>query len=245
MKKDVRVQADGFFINPVRKIFSVIIHNEEYWVYDLDGREHEGLNGEPKTWWLYYSKLPDENLTPPIDSKDFTPFTYSISRFCWDISFKQKNTCKVKWDDFHFSSNTTCEMRCNNKLIYSFYTWGDDKGMSFALAKVEYLKPIMHEHPFDFFNPEKEQGRKIWWYGLPAMIRIPDREEKWEIGIIPDYTCGLDKESWWKELENRKSNYNEIKDDDDDIFDYDEEDKNQNFINWGDALEDKHIGWFR
>ncbi len=38
----------------IRKIFSVIIGKNEYDVYDVDGKEHAGLNGEPKTWWVYF-----------------------------------------------------------------------------------------------------------------------------------------------------------------------------------------------
>ncbi len=115
-------------------------------------KEHTGWNGEPKTWWLYYSdRLPD-GLTPPTDSEHFVPWHNWILRRVWEIKFKDNNTSKFKWDEWSFSHNVTCEMWCNNKHIYSFTC----RDMDFAFAKAQYLKVHMSEHPYDFFNQEKE-----------------------------------------------------------------------------------------
>ena len=70
-------------------------------------------------------------------------------------------------------------------------------------------------------------------------------DEKWEITIIPDYSTGIDKETWWNEFKTRRSNINEIVDKDNDIAVFDEDDDNKDYINWGDAFSDQHIDWHR
>lgn len=230
-----------------RKIFSVYIHEKEYDVYDIEGKEHLGENDMSTTQWLYFSdRLPDP-LVPHPDSEDFTPFVTGINRRLWDIRIKQYNSHKIKWDENRFSDGTKAEMWCNNKLIYSFGSFG----LSFVFAKIQYLQVILTEHPYNFFEPEQEDGRKICWYGLPATIRVNERET-WNIGIIPDYTAGLNKEEWWEELKRRESKYLDEKHLDDmakeDMKMEEEEMKEEmesDYINWGDALSDDHIHWFR
>ena len=39
----------GKEIKTPRKIYTVIIHNKEFDVYDIEGKEHEGYNDTPKT----------------------------------------------------------------------------------------------------------------------------------------------------------------------------------------------------
>ena len=103
------------------------------------------------------------------------------------------------------------------------------------------------EHPFDFLNQESMNGRKIWYYGLPATIRLGS--EPGEIGIVPDYSY-IDKKDWWKELKRKKEKITpkDHRKDEDDIWDEDEfnEDVRMNtWINHGDALWDGMIWWFR
>lgn len=223
----------------MRKIFKVYFRDKEYYVYDIPNKEHEGLNGEPKTWWIYFSENLPVDIEPPIDSEYFLPYSYSILRSCWDIRFKQSNSAKHKWDDFHFRNHVHTEMYCNNKLIYSFGTSG--KALDFAFAKAQYLMIILSEHPFNFFEPEKENGRKIYWYGLPAFINTSGYNS-WEIRILPDYEV-LSKNKWWTEYLNRTKNISETPTEDDieEINEYIGRDE----INWGDALSDQHINWFR
>jgi hypothetical protein len=230
--------------NP-RKIFSVFINDKEYDVYDISDKEHEGYNDTPKTWWLYYSDRLPEGMLPPADSDYLKPWDSWIQRLVWDIKFTQRTTSKVKWDELRFSGNTWCEMWCNKKLVYAFGTTGGSRGMSFAMAKAEYLQTILCEHPYNFLAPETEQGRKICWYGLPATVKVKS-SESWCIGIIPDYTAGLNKEEWWREYENRTKKFTTPDPD----WDYlDKEDFNEgmrdDYINWGDALSDGNIYWFR
>jgi hypothetical protein len=136
-------------------------------------------------------------------------------------------------------------MWCNGVLVYEFGTTGGDRGLSFAMAKVQYFQTMLSEHPYNFYDPKEEQGRKIYWYGLPATVWV--KLNGWEIAVIPDYTCGLSKQEWWKELKHRESKIPVYKDDDYDEMeeeDYNEA-MNSDYINWGDAFSDQHIDWFR
>ena len=232
-----------------RRIFSILIYDTLMDVFDIEGKEHEGYNDTPKTWWLYYNdtKLPS-GIVPPADSEYFVPFCSSMQRHVWDIKFTQKTTTKQKWGETRFNSHTQTEMWCNKRLIYAFGSTGGDRGLHFSMAKVQYMQVMLGEHPYNFFEPEQENGRKICWYGLPATVKV--KSDGWEIGIVPDYTAGLTKEEWWKELKNRKSKYSNIVDEMDkqeeemDNEDHDES-MNKDYINWGDAFSDQHIDWFR
>ena len=203
--------------------------------------EHEGWNGEPKSWWLYYNKLEEGQ---DFDPQYWKPYHVSINRLLWEINFKQFNYSKEKWGDTNFRNVTTVQMICNGKLVYEFSTTGSRDGLAYAMAKVQYLQVALCEHCYDFLNPEKEKGRKIWWYGLPATIE--PKSSPWEITVIPDYSTGITEEFWWKELFRRESKLGKVPNEDD--FD-DEDDFNESrdsgYINWGDALSDKHINWFR
>lgn len=230
----------------IRKIFDVVIHQKERPVYDIDGKEHAGYNDVPKNWWIYTGpKLPSDCLPDPNESY-WDPFSSSINRRLWEINFKQTNTSKEKWGGTQYSNTTIVEMRCNGKPVYSFNTIGNSSGLSYALSKVEYLMTQLVEHPYNFFDTESERGRKIWWHGLPAFVD-PSRTYPGEIRIIPDYSCGLNKGEWWAELRRRESKWGDSADDDWDERKEQsmEESMEDDMINWGDALSDGYINWFR
>jgi len=224
-----------------RKIFTVLIRDKEYDVFDFDGKEHEGYNDTPKTWWLYFSdRLPNETI-PPCDSENWRPYCVGTLRRVWEIKIKQRNTTKEKWNRTQFNNSINVEMWCNGKLIYEFTSGGTY--LDFAMAKIQYLQTIMGEHPYNFFEPEKENGRKICWYGLPATIKV--KSNTWEVAIIPDYTAGINKEDWWKEYAIKTSKHSKPDE-------FDEQDKEEfinskenDYINWGDAMSDGNIYWFR
>jgi hypothetical protein len=223
----------------IEKIFQVIIQKKVYDVYNINIKKHAGYNDTPKTWWLYFSdRLPD-GVSPNIESDRLVPFSSGIKRMLWEFKIKQNNTHKLKWDEHRFSNNICVEMLANNKIIYSFGTFD----MNFALAKIQYLQVILSEHPYNFFEQEKELGRKIYWYGLPATVRPSSHPG--EIGIVPDYSI-YPKEEWWKEYMNRRSKVGYIPNEEDSCFEPDYlEDKQSDYINWGDALSDGNIDWFR
>lgn len=229
----------------MRKIFTVLVNNKEYDMYDIKGKEHAGHNDVPTTWWLYYSERLPEGMFPPVDSEYWQPGCYCSGalRSLWDVRIKQHNTTKVKWGDVQFNNHTSVEIYCNNKPFYSFGTGG--KNLDFAMAKVQYLQVVLSEHPFNFYNPHSENGRKIWWYGMPATVKVWRQDEPWLIGIQPDYT-DVQKDEWWPEYHRRKSKYKpspeQVKNDAE--FGA-SEDPDGEFINWGDAFSDGHIDWFR
>ena len=234
-------------ITIIRKIFSVYIHNKEYDVYSIDGKEHSGMNNTPKNWWLYFTLRLPEGSFPDINDKKLIPWDVGIERRLWEIEIKQTNTHKIKWDDDRFSNHITVDMICNKKKIYSFGTFD----MGFALSKLQYLQVVLSEHPYNFFEPEKEKGRKIYWWGLPATVS-PKNSYPGEIAIIPEYSDELPKKEWWDEYERRTTTYlpKKYKDkwekEDDEIFSLvNEENRYSDYINWGDALSDGNIDWFR
>jgi hypothetical protein len=224
----------------MRKIFEVIIHDNPFDVYDIDGKEHAGDNGEPKSWWLYHSQRMPPGTNPPIDSPHWVPFHSRINRRVWEFRIKQRNTTKEKWGETQFRNNTCVEMICNGKPVYEFSTTGNPYGLAYAMSKIQYLIVRLEEHPYNFFNPEKESGRKIYWKGLPATVKPSFHPG--EIYIVPDYTAGLTKDQWWNELRQRERF---IPAKQDDFSDTDEDGPQSEYINWGDALSDGHIDWFR
>lgn len=228
----------------MRQVFEVIIRGKAYDVFSIDNREHDGDNDVLKNWWLYYSDRLPEGIFPPHDSENFVPYSKSISRLNWDIKFTQSTSTKEKWGETRFSNHTQCEIWCNGKLVYAFTSTGGMEGMSFAMAKAQYMQTMMCEHCFNFLDAQKEHGRKIWWFGLPAVVGIRDSSSKWEITIIPDYTTGISKEVWWDEFKKRRSNLGQ-KIDEDDMQVFDDEDVQRDYIYWGDAFSDQHIDWFR
>ncbi len=228
----------------MRKIFEVMIYDKYYDVFDIEGKEHAGLNNEPKTWWLYFADRLPEGCTPPLDSDNWKEWHVSIKRCVWDIHFKQKNTTKEKWGDTQFNNHINISILCNGRPFYEFGTFD----MAFAMAKVQYLQVVMSEHPFNFFTPEKDNGRKIWWYNMPATV-VVNTYEPWNIKIRPDYTTGFSKEQWWKEYTERRakrlSPVRVFVDEEMPEHEEDEEDAAADLINWGDALSDGNIWWFR
>lgn len=226
----------------IRKVFTVLVDDREYDVYDIEHKNHEGYNATPTTWWIYYSDRLPNNTLPNEDDGNLIPYCSSINRRLWDISYKQNNSAKNKWDVTSFRSMTSVEMRCNNKLIYSFGSYD----YNYCVSKVGYLMIKLSEHCFNFFEPETENGRKIFWYGLPATISV-NSYNPWDIGIIPDYQDSLSKDEWWKEYKNRTTNITCNEYDEFEHLDMENflEDMNNDYINWGDALSDGNIGWFR
>jgi hypothetical protein len=229
--------------NQIRKAFSVIINNKKRDVWDIEGKELDCGNGEPLTWWIWMGDNLEEGVFPPVESDNWIHWHASVEKLLWDIRITQANTKEEKWNSIRFSSRTTVEMWCNKKLVYSFGTIGSASGLSFAMAKVQYLQVMLVEHMYNFLDSQSENGRKIYWYGLPATVHV--KEQGWEIGIVPDYSCGLNKVEWWAELARRESNLWRGKSDEDFEREDFEESMQSDYINWGDALSDQHINWFR
>jgi hypothetical protein len=237
----------------VRKAFDILIDDKPYTVYDINDYEHPNghWNGTPKTWWLDYSDYKPVDEDDEEEGEDFQPrirelipyVDKGVHRICWEIRYKQKNTVKYKWDDFDVRNGGSCQIYANGKLIYSFFS----RSVDFALAKAQYMMVQLLEHPYNFLEQEDNNGRKIWYYGLPATVKVG--YEPGNIRVVPDYT-DISPETWWKEYYIRKnpvivqtdSESMEDKRMDDESF---AETKDYGEINHGDALWDGMINWFR
>lgn len=235
----------------MKEIFKVIIDNKSYSVFDIPNKTHESLNGEPNTWWIYIG-VDNPKHTPynksfvahENDSEiwwgymgdgqpNFVPYCRSVLRQTWEVNIKQYNHSKQKWDAVSFRNTCSVEMKCNGKLIYSFTTNGTAMD-----AKVQCLQVQLTEHPYNFFDAQTENGRKIYFHGLPATIE--PMSETWNITIYPDYSEGFDRGFWWEEYGKRTMIFYDTEG----IDDF-EEIKADGYIVWGDALSDGNINWFR
>ncbi len=230
----------------VRKIFEILIDDKPYQVYDIDGYEHENgkWNGTPSTWWLDYSDYEPSEYYPNGHVRELIPYVdKGVNRICFEVTYKQRNYMKYKWDDYDIRRTGTCTIKANGKKIYTFGSFD----INFALAKAQYLIVALMEHPFNFINPQEEEGRKIWYYGLPAIVR--NGYEAGEIKIEPDYT-DIDRDKWWDLYEERSKpvlppkTQEEMEDEE---MDREQRSEHRSYgsINHGDALWDGMINWFR
>jgi len=241
---------------PFRKIFDIMIWDELYPVYDIEGYEHEygKQNGCPTTWWLDHSKADPE--TGVKEERPLAPYIdKGVHRICWGVNYTQGNTTKHKWGELNLRSSGVCKITANGKDVYTIRNWDLNSALTSAQAIIEKIA----SHPYNFLDPEKERDRKIWYYNLPATVS--PGYEPGEIKIYPDFSY-MTPELWWSELGRRKTkvtpiNWEEIKKDEDafisgdgnyevnwernDLGDY----RDFGSINHGDALSDGNIWWFR
>jgi hypothetical protein len=244
-------KSEGAPFEQVHKIFDILIDNTPYPVYSIPGYEHQlgKSNGCPDTWWLDYSDYEatsdeDGDIHEPCVRELIPYIDLGSHRICWEIRYRQYNRLKYKWDEWDIRNGGTCEMFANGKLVYKFSA----REIGYALARAQSLEVILLEHPFDFLNQEKENGRKIWYYGLPATVRASNVHPG-EIGIVPDYSY-MSKEEWWDSLKEKKKKITpkNHKDTQDDSIEKEELEDDRRFESWishGDALWDGMIWWFR
>lgn len=227
--------------NTIRKIFDVFINDLKYPVYNIEGKEHQSLNGGPATWWLYYDRWIDvDGIAPPIDSEKWIPYEdIAIPRSVWDIRYKQKISSKIKWGDHSFSQTGYVEIYRNGELFYGFPA----RKIDYALSKAQSIITELSEHCFNFYDPKSEDGRKIWFKGLPAIVRVR-KSEPFFIDIYPDLTT-MTKGEWWQKYRQKEMETKQTKEDIEWHKDHLDELESMGFINWGDAYSDQHIGWFR
>ena len=212
------------------------------------------MNGCPDDWWLDYTKDEEGNYLPPssnellmeisdanINRKLIPYIDKGVNRICWEIRYEQGHSVKYKWDDPELRSWGSCTLIANGKEVYKFRC----SDLQYAMIRVQQLTETIRSHPYNFFNPEEDDGRKIYFQGLPAFVY--KGYDLGEIKIRPDYSK-ISKEKWW-ELYNayESTAYESI----DSIFkDIDDHDTDLEYmrndeINWGDALSDGKIKWFR
>ena len=85
---------------------------------------------------------------------------------------------------------------------------------------------------------------------MPATVSVNEYSEPGEISVVPDYTTGIEPNTWWKLYNERRNpvvmSGSEIDQDDmdSDLSDLKYEERSSR-INHGDALWDGMINWFR
>jgi len=227
-----------------KKCFDLLVDGVKCPVWDIEGYEHESgkLNGTPSTWWLEIIPSRDDDDEEDDEDRDeqeneLIPYVdRGTHRICWEIVFKQSNHIKHKWGDSDVRSSGKCIMSANGKEIYQF----NSSNIGYAMSKAESLMTELLEHPYNFLDQESEDGRKIWYYGLPAKVYSRSYPSG-EIWIHPDLT-DMDADEWWNKYAERYSMMNPSGRDAKERV---EEWKSFGKIGHGDALWDKMINWFR
>lgn len=223
-----------------RPVFEVVVGDRLRQVWSIDGYEHDlgKMNGEIPYWWLDLSE--DE-----FDQSELVPWMdRGAHRICWGIDYRQYNTAKHKWGETDIRKGGSCKISANGREIFSFRCTDMAEAMSLVVSKISKLC----EHPYNFINPEEEDGRKIWYYGLPAFVR--KGYEVGEIRIEPDY-CYLTPEEWWDHLEKRRTPVfpKTIHEEESEDLEREKESlseyKDYGTINHGSVLYDGMIDWFR
>ncbi len=243
VEEDKRVPIERLTISQARekyhihKAFELMINDNPYQVWNIMDYEHENgkWNGTPATWWLDYSEPGEENvLVPYVD--------IGVHRICWEIRYKQKNYVKHKWGETDIRNSGRLDIYANGRNVYRM----NCRNLEYAMSNAMIMPYKLMEHPFNFLKREEENGRKIWYYGLPATISINDYDS--DIKVIPDYEK-ISSAKWWKLYNERKKPVNlddSVKDPDGlDMKEFSGETHKYDSINHGDPLWDGMINWFR
>ena len=88
----------------------------------------------------------------------------------------------MKWHSLRFNTGTTCKIKANGKVIYSFRC----RDVDYAMSKASTLMVELGEsHTYDFLDTDSQKGRKIIYKGLPCYL-VPNSLEPWNVSIHPD-----------------------------------------------------------
>jgi hypothetical protein len=144
-----------------RKIFKTVINNLPMWVYHRKEHTHNlgKWNNCPDDWWLAFKR----------DKKHFQWIPWidiGANRPCWEVKINEGNYLKYKYDETSIHRGCTAEIFCNKQKVYEFIAGN----FEYSVVKVHNLINKMQEYPFNFMNPDEEIGRRIWYYGQPAII---------------------------------------------------------------------------
>lgn len=161
--------------------WDAVVHGINYDVYNVEGYIHTvgGRWGENSLWAC------------PSDVK---PTHRNMVAFLgeaplWGISFDKLHYHKTKWGETSVEVGSKCHITRNGKPFYEI----TGRDMSYCLSKAQYyLVKLQEELPLNinFRNWEKEaEGRKIWYYGQPAIISKVLGECR--LLIVPDNETGV------------------------------------------------------
>ena len=223
-----------------RPVFEVSVSDKLKQVWSIEGYEHElgKANGEIPQWWIDLSddEFDQTELVPWLDR--------GAHRICWEVNFRQFNSTKHKWGETDIRKGGICKLKANGREIFSYRCSDLAEAMSLVVHKISELC----SHPYNFLNPDEDDGRKIWYYGLPAFVK--NGYEPGEILIEPDYSY-LSTNEWWAELEKRKTPvypkdiHEEEEEEQKLASEHFQEYKDFGMINHGSPLWDGMINWFR
>lgn len=237
MEKQITIEEAKNKFPRCRETYKILIGDTEHQVWDIEGYEHEygKWNNEVPTYWV------------EMEGGILDPFIITgVHRICWEVNFKQSNYTKHKWGSVNIRRSGRCIIKANGREVYSFLS----SDLGFAMSKAQYLTTLISEHPYNFFEPEKEKGRKIWYYNLPATIEPSSNPG--EIRVYPDYVGEYEGKKnnwkWWKDYYER-FRYKGLSDSGIENHDGDEEQfeetRDVGWINHGDVLWEGNIRWFR
>lgn len=235
MEKPKTIQEAKKEFKRCREAYKILIGEREHQIWDIDGYEHDygKWNNQTPTYWL---EMEDGSLEPYIRT--------GSHRICWEINYKQTNYVKHKWGSADLRSSGTCIIKANGRQIYSFGT----SSLEYALSKAQSLVVELSEHPYNFFDQEKENGRRIWYYNLPAIIKT----REWapgEITVYPDYIGEYEGKKnhwkWWRDYYERSKYKSSLVREESQEEEQLEESRSMGCIGHGSALWDGMIKWFR
>lgn len=235
MEKAKTIQEAKKEFKSCREVYKILIGEREHQIWDIEGYEHDygKWNNETPTYWL---EMEDGTLEPYIRTCGH--------RICWEINYKQTNWIKHKWGSADLRASGTCTIKANGRQIYSFGT----SSLEYALPKAQSLVVELSEHPYNFFDPEKEKGRRIWYYNLPATIHPRDFAPG-EISVKPDYVGEYEGRKnhwkWWRDYYERSKYKSSISSSESNEEEQLEESRSSGLIGHGSALWDGMIRWFR
>jgi hypothetical protein len=194
-------------------IFKTLVGDRVMEVWNRKEKHQNGeWNGTPANWWLKYEPFimgePQEpRWIPWVDKMTHRP--------CWGFSVAESNYVKSKWGETDVNGSVGGYITCNGRKVYELRA----RDLYYAIAKAQTLIVELGEHPFNFSEPEKMIGRKIWWKDQPAKVGDHLMMDQGAIMIIYDGDVGgfntklnryREDDDWlWRDTHGAK----EIKDD--------------------------------
>jgi len=158
----VEIAKDGsVFETKEYKVFSVVIQGKLYEVWQRKEEHKEGeWNGDINNWWVKY-------IDSEGDKVEWIPWLPRFTnRPSWDIEICVQNDMRHKSRGWRISKAGFVYIKCDLRMVYRFSCMDLD----YAFSRSQYLIHQLLEHPFNFSDPDKEIGRKIYYRNQPGII---------------------------------------------------------------------------
>lgn len=146
-----------------RRVFSAVINNKLYEVWERKEEHKLGeWNGDIKNWWVKY--IVNNGEESKIEWVPWLP--RHTNRPAWDINIKIGNDIRFRHDDWDVSKSGYVEIKCNLRMVYRF----NCRDLDYACVHAQHIIHTMQEHPFCFWEPDSEIGRKVYYHNQPAIV---------------------------------------------------------------------------